>query len=81
VGHFPNTLEALDQSQLTPPADQSEHSVLFRRRGFIETRSKQSDTDSNNGEHEENNQYSSRKTTSTLCKKAYYDLFNNRKYF
>ncbi|XDV49752.1 hypothetical protein PO909_018940 [Leuciscus waleckii] len=44
-GTFPNTLEALDQSQHTAPADQSEHSVLFRRRGFIETGSKQSVTD------------------------------------
>jgi len=26
-------------------ADQSEHSVLFRRRGFIETGTKQSNTD------------------------------------
>ena len=45
AGHFPNTLEALDQSQHTDPADQSEHSVLFRRRGFIETGSKKSVTD------------------------------------
>jgi len=29
----------------TAPADQSEHIVLFRRRGFIETETKQSVTD------------------------------------
>jgi len=28
AGHFPNTLEALDQSEHTAPADQLEHSVL-----------------------------------------------------
>jgi len=33
------------QSQHTVPADQSEHSVLFRRRDFTETGSKQSVTD------------------------------------
>jgi len=56
------------QSQHTASADQSEHIVLFRRRGFIETGTKQSVTDRlgreelNNGEYEENNQHSSRKT-------------------
>jgi len=45
AGHFPNTLEVLDQSQHTDPADQSEHRVLYWRRGFIETGSKQSVTD------------------------------------
>jgi len=53
------------------PVDQSEHTVLFRRRGFIETGTKQSVTDRlgreelNNGEYEENNQHSSRKTCSS----------------
>jgi len=37
--------QTLDQSQHTAPADQSEYSVLFRRRGFIETGTKQSITD------------------------------------
>jgi len=45
VGHFPNALEALDQSQHTDPVSQSEHSVLFRRRGLIETGTKQNITD------------------------------------
>jgi len=40
------THAVFDQSQHTNPADQSEHSVLFRRRGFIETGTKQSVTDS-----------------------------------
>jgi len=43
--HFPNTFETLDQSQHNDPANQSEYCVLFRRRGFIETGSKQSVTD------------------------------------
>jgi len=34
-----------DQSQHTIPASQSEHSVLLRRRGFIETGTKQSIAD------------------------------------
>jgi len=38
-------VELLDQSQHTAPADQSEHIVLYRRRGFIETGTKQSITD------------------------------------
>jgi len=33
--------QAVDQSHHTGPADQSEHSVLFKRRGFIETGTKQ----------------------------------------
>jgi len=33
--------EAVDQSQHTDPTDQSEHIALFRRRGFIETETKQ----------------------------------------
>jgi len=45
AGHFPNTLGALDQSQHTDQANQSEHRVLFRRRGFIETGTKQGVTD------------------------------------
>jgi len=32
VGHFPNTLEEVDQSQHTDTADQSEHSVVLRSR-------------------------------------------------
>jgi len=43
--HFPNTLEAIDQSQHTNPAGQSELIMLFRRRGFVETGTKQSVTD------------------------------------
>jgi len=35
-----------DQSQHTGPTDQSEYSMLFRRRGFIETETKKSVTDS-----------------------------------
>jgi len=44
-GTFPNMFKAVDQSQHTCPADQSEHSVLFRMRGFIETGTKQNFTD------------------------------------
>jgi len=31
-----NTLQTLDQSQHPGPADQSEHTVTFGRKGFIE---------------------------------------------
>jgi len=50
--------------------------VLFRRRGFIETGTKQSVTDRlgreelNNGEYEENNQQSSRKACSSTLRKS-----------
>jgi len=35
-GTFPKHARCVDKSQHTDPADQSELSVLFRRRGFIE---------------------------------------------
>jgi len=45
MSHFSNKLKMVDQSQHSSPADQSEHTALFRRRGFIETGTKHSVTD------------------------------------
>jgi len=44
-GTFPKHTGLVDQLQPTAPADQSEHIALSRRRGFIETGSKQNISD------------------------------------
>jgi len=40
-----NMFKSVDQSQHTGPADQSKHIAILGRMGFMETRTKWSDTD------------------------------------
>jgi len=67
-GTFPKHTQSTRPITAHCAADQSEDSVLFRMRGFIETGSKQElltdweERSRNNGEYEENNQHSSWKS-------------------